>query len=202
MDRAYVIRNLSYHIAANPHVQQKLLEELRGVMPKSTSQVELQVLEKLPYLTAVLQEGLRITHPVTHRMSRLFPKKTLIYKNRKIPPGTVLNVTTLLLHENEDQFPDAQVFKPERWLDSKNQETSHRLQRYLVPFSRGPRSCLGINLAWAELYLIIASIFRRFEFNVDDVLRERDIDVARDVIMGVPRSDSKGIRVKVTQIQD
>lgn len=111
-------------------------------------------------------------------------------------------MTTLLIHENEDVFRDAQVFRPERWLDSKNSETPHHLQRYLVAFSRGSRSCLGINLAWAELYLIVASVFRRFEFDVEGVVCERDIDVAKDVIMGVPRADSKGIVVKVLQIQD
>jgi cytochrome P450 len=192
--RAYVLRNLSYHIAADHRVQQKLLSELRTVMPHPTSRPDLQKLESLPYLNAVIQEGLRMTQPITHRLSRLFPKKTLVFQDKIIPPGTVVHMTALLIHENEDIFPDAKSFIPERWLDSKLP-----LKRYLVPFARGPRSCLGINLAWAELYLIVAMVFRRFDFDIAGVVRERDIDAARDVIMGVPRRDSKGVVVKVSE---
>ncbi|PQE31548.1 Trichodiene oxygenase protein [Rutstroemia sp. NJR-2017a WRK4] len=168
--------------------------ELRTVMPHPTSRPDIQKLESLPYLNAVIQEGLRITQPLTHRLSRLFPKKTLVFQGKIIPPGTVVHMTALLIHENEDIFPDAKSFIPERWLDSKLP-----LKRYLVPFARGPRSCLGINLAWAELYLTVAMVFQRFDFDVTEVVRERDIDAARDVIMGVPRSDSNGVVVKVLE---
>ena len=167
-------------------------------MPRPHDRVELQDLEKLPYLTATIQEGLRMTHPVTHRSSRVFPEKTLIYDGRRIPPGTVIHMTGLLIHENEDVFPDPRIFKPERWLGEDQQQ----LQRHLVSFSRGSRSCLGINLAWAELYLILANVFRRFDFDVSEVIRERDVDVARDAIMAAQSPESKGILVKVLSVRD
>ena len=107
-------------------------------------------------------------------------------------------MTTLLIHENEDIFPEPRTFKPERWLGG-TQQLPHS---YLVPFSRGTRSCPGINLAWAELYLILANVFRRFEFDVSEVTRERDVDVAKDLIMGVSSSDSKGIIVKILAKQE
>jgi cytochrome P450 len=195
-DRAYVIKNLTYHISANRGVQQKLLQELKAVMPHARDSVELQTLENLPYLNAVIREGLRITHPVSHRVARSLLEKTLVYNNKPIPPGTNVHMSALLIHENEELFTDAKTFRPERWLNNDS------LQRYLVTFSRGSRSCLGINLAWAEMYLIIAKIFRQFDFNVDQVVRERDIDVARDVIIGVPRSDSKGIIVRVVKVEE
>jgi cytochrome P450 len=195
-DRAYVIRNLAYHISANRGGQQKLLQELKSVMPHPGDPVELQKLESLPYLTAVIREGLRITHPVSHRISRIFPEKTLVYDGKPIPPGTVVHMSAILIHENKDIFTEAKTFRPERWLQSDG------LQRYLVTFSRGSRSCLGINLAWAEMYLIIAKIFRQFDLNLDEVIQERDIDVARDVIIGVPRSDSKGIIVQVLKVDE
>lgn len=167
-------------------------------MPRRNDRPRLQDLEKLPYLTAVIQEGLRITHPVTHRQCRAFPDKVLTYNGLTIPPGTLIHMTTLLIHENEHIFPESRVFNPERWLDGKGQQP----QRYLVPFARGTRACLGINLAWAELYLIVATIFRRFNFDVSGVVRERDVDVAADMIMGVSAPESPGIIVKVLAIQD
>ena len=190
------MKALSYHIAANPRIQKKLLQELRSVMLTPDSALDLKKLEGLPYFIAVIQEGLRLAIPVSHRLSRTFQQKTLVYQGKVIPPGTAISMTPLLIHQNEDIFPDAEVFRPERWLSDE------KLQRYLVAFSRGPRSCLGINLAWAELYLVIAKVFRQFKFDVSQVVRERDIDVARDVILGVPRSDSKGAVVKVMTVED
>jgi len=160
-------------------------------MPQLNGTMKLQDLEKLPYLTAVIQEGLRITQPLAHRNARVLPYKGLFYRDAEIPAGTPISMTTYLVHENESIFPEPREFRPERWLHNE------RLRKYLLAFSRGSRSCLGINLAWAELYLIVAHIFRRFKFDVGQIVRERDIDVTKDFIMGVPRDDSKGIVVKV-----
>ena len=181
---------------ANAHVYTKLLDELKAVMPSPQDHVDLQTLQDLPYLTAVICEGLRLSHPVTHRMARSFSNKALRYGNYVIPPGTTVFMTSLLIHENEDIFPDPRVFRPERWLEG------NRLQRYLTPFTRGSRACLGINLAWAEMYLILASVFRRFEFDISGIVRERDIDVARDVILGVPSYESKGAAVRILPIRE
>ena len=183
---------------ANTNVHTKLLDELKTVMPHPRDQAKLQTLQDLPYLTAIILEGLRLSHPITHRLARSFPNKPLRYGDKTIPPGTTVYMTSLLMHENEDIFPDPRVFWPERWLGSDQQ----RLQRYLTPFTRGSRACLGINLAWAEMYLILASVFRRFEFDISDIVRECDIDIARDVILGVPSYDSKGAMVRVLPVQD
>lgn len=71
----------------------------------------------------------------------------------------------------------------------------------MVPFNRGTRSCLGINLAQAELYLILAAMFRQFSFDVSDVSRERDVDVSRDFIIGAQAPESSGILVKVHSVE-
>ncbi|CAG8961502.1 hypothetical protein HYFRA_00013853 [Hymenoscyphus fraxineus] len=191
---ALVVQKLSYFIAANPNVQKKLLLELKQAIPSIDDHASLQALESLPYLNAVIREGLRLGHPITHRLSRTFQEKTLVYGEYTIPPGTNVNMTSMLIHENEDIFPDPKVFRPERWLNDKT------LQRYLVPFSKGPRSCLGINLAWAELYLLVANVFRRYNFDVSGVIRERDIDVAKDIVLSVPRGDSPGVLVKIIKV--
>lgn len=190
------MKSISYFVAANPNVQQKLLLELKKIMPKPTDHAKLQDLETLPYLNAVIREGLRVGHPVTHRLSRIFPDKALQYNDWVVPPGTIVNMTPLLIHENEDIFPDPKVFRPERWLKNSS------LNRYLLSFSRGPRSCLGLNLAWAELYLILGTVFRRFNLDVDLVSKERDIDIISDVVMGAAKLDSPGVIVKIIQNED
>ena len=196
---AHTIKTITYFVSADSTVHAKLIQELRDVMPDPEVQPDLPVLEKLPYLTAVIQEGLRLAHPVTHRSCRVFPQRTLYYNGIAIPPGTVVCMTALLLHEKEDIFPEPHIFKPERWLGAP--AATQRMQKSLVPFSRGSRGCLGINLAWAELYLILAMVFRRFVFDVERVNRERDIDVDRDMIVAVPKRESKGVIVKVHRVK-
>jgi cytochrome P450 len=56
-------------------------------------------------------------------------------------------------------FPDPKTFKPERWLEPGARE---KLDPYLVTFGKGSRACVGINLAYAELYTVIATLLRRF----------------------------------------
>ena len=64
---------------------------------------------------------------------------------------------------SEDCFKDAFQFKPERWLEL---EKSAQLDNFLLSFSRGSRACLGINLAYAELYNTFAYVLGSFEFNL------------------------------------
>ena len=59
---------------------------------------------------------------------------------------------------NPEIFIDPAEFQPDRWLGPD----ARTLEPYFVPFSRGPRSCVGQNLAWAELHTLLASIIRRF----------------------------------------
>jgi cytochrome P450 len=67
------------------------------------------------------------------------------------------------VHRDETIFPNPDDFLPDRWLNDKSRD----LDRWLVAFSKGPRSCLGSNLAWAELYLCFAHVFRKFDLTVD-----------------------------------
>jgi cytochrome P450 len=69
-----------------------------------------------------------------------------------------------------------------------------------MPFSGGVRGCLGINLARAELFLILAAVFRQFSFDVSEVNRARDIDLTRDFILGAPSADSPGTPIKVLKM--
>ncbi|PWY82160.1 putative benzoate 4-monooxygenase cytochrome P450 [Aspergillus heteromorphus CBS 117.55] len=190
---AYVLRGTAYHISASPTIQTKLHQELQSAIPDPTNPPPLPDLEKLPYLCAVINEGLRLCDPAAHRTERQLPDKTLNCHGTVIPAGTMLGMTSFLTHRNEQIYPDPLAFRPERWLGNEGK----RLDRYLVSFGRGPRACVGMNLARAELVLILAAVFRRFYFDVKDVSRERDIELSRDCIVAAQAKDSPGILVKV-----
>jgi cytochrome P450 len=105
-------------------------------------------------------------------------------------------MTGSLTHQNPSIFPDPHTFNPERWLVGSEADRK-RLEGYLVPFSKGPRICLGMNLAMAELYLILAMVFRRFEFDTTLVKRERDVDVSFSFVVAAQARESPGLEVTV-----
>ena len=76
------------------------------------------------------------------------------------------------MHHNETLFPDSFSYRPERWLGNpKDPDNKKRLSRYMTAFGKGTRICLGMHLAYAEIIIILATLFRRFDltlFNTDE----------------------------------
>ena len=188
----HYLNTTAYHILANPDILNKLKAELGEAMPDGKLP-SLQKLERLPYLTAVVFEGFRISYGVTHRLQRVSPNEPLIYHEYVIPAGTPVSMTSIFMHENTKYFPDPKAFKPERWLNPGSRD---RLEKYLVNFSKGTRGCLGRHLAEAEIYFTLAAVFRRFNLELYKTTRD-DIDVAHDFFNPQPRRGSKGLRVTV-----
>lgn len=127
-------------ILSNPEVESKLRKELKAVMPDPTVLASLSILEKLPYLSAVIKEALRVGYGICGRCGRV-ADEPIQFENHIIPPGTSITMSAALMHMDESVFPDPERFDPERWTDAKE---SSRLYRYLVSFSKGPRMCIGI----------------------------------------------------------
>ncbi|KAI4170325.1 MAG: hypothetical protein LQ343_005078 [Gyalolechia ehrenbergii] len=150
-------------------------------------------LEQLPYLTAVVLEGLRLGNVSAFRLLRAHPDTALNYGHLTIPAGTTVSMTPLHVHENPKIFPEPCVFRPERWLVPAQQG----LRRYLVAFAKGKRACLGKHVAWAELCLSVAMVFRRFDFELVDTVKERDWTVSRATVVGSVSHDSKGVMAGV-----
>lgn len=61
----------------------------------------------------------------------------------------------------------------------------------------GSRICLGQNLAYAEIYAATAALVTRYDMQLFDTIRERDLDTVRDMFMALPSKESKGVRVKI-----
>jgi cytochrome P450 len=102
------------------------------------------------------------------------------------------------LSHDESIFHNSHAFDPERWL---NPTGDIPLERFMVSFGRGTRSCLGMNLAWTELYLTLGMMFRRYKFELiePDV---RDVQVGHDFFIPVTWDGGKGVRVWVESSGD
>ncbi|KAF5859907.1 hypothetical protein ETB97_002221 [Aspergillus alliaceus] len=173
----------SFHLYRDRSRLQKLREELKQVMLEPTSKIPLARLEQLPYLTAVINESLRMAHSVTIRLPRV-PTTPLAYKDYTIPPGTPVSQSIYFVHTDPSVFPDPETFNPERWIEASS--NGERLTRFLVPFTKGPRICLGMNLAYSELYLMFAALVRRFELEIKTT--PESIRITRDMVIGLPES--------------
>ncbi|KAL8662026.1 MAG: hypothetical protein Q9202_005080 [Teloschistes flavicans] len=187
----------TYYILADPSVLEKLMAELEAAMPSTQDLLPLGELEKLPYLTAVYFEILRISYGATHRLQRVCPNQAIFYHDYTLTTGTPISMSAPDIHDNPGIFAEPRSFKPERWFPLET--TGARLQKYLVAFSRGSRQCLGMHLGSAEIYMAIAGVFRQFgrRMEIVDTIKERDVDVSHDFFTPFTRKDSKGIMIQI-----
>jgi cytochrome P450 len=122
-------------------------------------------------------------------------------------------MTSVLIHHDESIFPDSHEFRPERWIENP------RLDRYLVSFSKGSRQCLGINLAYAEMYLCLSTLFLYFGSRGTDAVGKtvgvrdekdegvlelsdttiKDVEIAGDGFVPLRDVSSKGIHLRVRE---
>ena len=117
-------------------------------------------------------------------------------------------MSALLMHDNAQIFPEPGVFRPERWLEGDESKENgngkykpSKLEKYLVPFSKGSRQCLGMNLAHAEIYLCLGKMFGPGgiggRLKVWETERERDVTIVRDWFVPIQGRESRGVRVVV-----
>ncbi|KAL3465634.1 cytochrome P450 [Aspergillus heterothallicus] len=180
-----------YHLTTNPEILEKLRGELKTVMPAPDTPVKWSDLEQLPYLTAVVNESLRMAIEGSWRLPRVSPDAPVVYGEHVIPTGTPMITASYFVHMNPTIFPQPGKFDPDRWIEAT--AAGERLTRYIVSFSKGTRNCIGINLAYAELYLVIARIARQFDIELCGTTAE-DLRFARDYV--VPHAENGPWSVK------
>lgn len=132
-----------FHITNKPEIFHKLRAELLQALPDLMAPLDFVKLEKLPYLSACIREGIRLAYGVTSRLPRL-AHKPLQYKNWAIPARTPVSMTIVDVNHDEEVFPHSREFIPERWLDNPKTSRGDSLERYFIGFGRGTRSCIGL----------------------------------------------------------
>ncbi|CAI7572843.1 unnamed protein product [Penicillium viridicatum] len=191
----------TFHVINNPHVALKLKAELAQAIPDPNEMPSWTELEKLPYLSAVIKELLRIAFGGVERLPRINRHGTWTYAEWKIPAGTPVGMDQYHMHMNEELYPDPTAFRPERWLGNPRAPHGEKpLTHYLTPFAKGTRMCTGFNLAYAEIFIGIATVFRRHEFELFETSR-RDVDFYAENLKASPWPGSKGVRVLVKELK-
>ncbi|KAL8843732.1 MAG: hypothetical protein Q9176_001940 [Flavoplaca citrina] len=196
---AFTLTTATYHLLSSPLCLQHLLQELHTSIPDPNSIPSWSLLAKLPYLTAIIKESLRLSLGASARLPRVNGKEEMCYKWWKIPKGCVVGMTHSDLHYDPFVFPEPREFRPERWVvGMQGEEAVRKREEYLVSFSRGGRRCMGIHLAHAELYLTLSTVFRRYggEMRLWETER-RDVEPARDFFVPAPEAGGNGLRVVI-----
>lgn len=168
-----------YWIHSLPDVRAKLLKELDAADLSDPIS-----LTKLPYLTAVCQETLRI-YPVA---MLTFPRRVeqpIELLGYPIEPGTLLVGCIYLVHRRPDLYPKPQQFRPERFLEHKFSSSE------FLPFGGGVRRCIGEALAIAEMKLVLATLLSRYEFELAET---KPVVPKR---RGVTLAPAGGVRIKL-----
>ncbi len=141
-----------YQIHQHSDVREKLLLELDS-LGENPNPMEIA---KLPYLTAVCQETLRM-YPVLPVIFPRITKSPVKIAGYQFDAETTLMPSIYLVHYREDLYPNAQQFKPERFLERQYSSSEY------LPFGGGSRRCLGYPLAQLEMKLVLATVLSKYQ---------------------------------------
>jgi len=172
-----------YCLIQHPEKQRLVLEDIVMHAPKD-GQITLESLENMNYFKAFLKEVLRLYPPVGMVVRSTGEWVNLLGEN--LPPHTRITIPIYLLHRNPKYWTEPESFKPERWLNSNENDRKHHHFAYL-PFSAGSRNCIGQRFAMWEAQLILAPIIREFELMLSPALNGVDLKLVSFItIKSVP----------------
>ncbi|KAG5683239.1 hypothetical protein PVAND_012532 [Polypedilum vanderplanki] len=150
-----------YCIAKYPEVQQKVYEEIIEVLGDE-EEINLQKLNELHYLELVIRESLRLFPPVPYYGRQLVEE--LITEKYTFPKGMNVYVSPYLMGRDERIFPEPKKFDPHRF---EVEMANDKINPFsYVPFSAGPRNCIGQKFAQYEMRMIAAKVLRKFKLSI------------------------------------
>nr|UBX54535.1 cytochrome P450 [Aspergillus sp.] len=159
----------TYWLLRYPEALAKVTEEVRSAFQAEADINLYNIGTRLPYMLACVDEALRLYPPGPSGLPRRVTTPSVI-SGYNIPPGTAVSVHHLSAYWSPTNFHRPQDFIPERWLQNVKSDPSSPFfadKRDVVqPFSIGPRSCLGRNLAYAEMRLILARVLWNFDLEL------------------------------------
>ncbi len=164
-----------YWVHYIPEVKEKLLAELEtlGDNPEPTA------IAKLPYLSAVCSETLRI-YPVAMITFPRMTKSPITIMDRDYDAETIFMSCIYLVHHREDIYPQPHLFQPERFLERQFSNYEY------IPFGGGNRRCIGMALAQFEMKLALATIMLNYDLELP---HQRPLNpVRRGVTLAPPAS--------------
>lgn len=152
--------NTIWYIASHYRVIAKLREELDPVFDQAIPSYDR--IKNLPYLRACIDESLRLRPSINGGLPRVVSDGMLV-DGQWLEAGTTVSVSTHTIHRDTEIFhDDPEQYIPERWL----REDASKMQRGFLAFSQGGRACIGRNIAYFEMSLVISLLFHRYDLEL------------------------------------
>ncbi|KAJ5788416.1 hypothetical protein N7457_003406 [Penicillium paradoxum] len=161
---ATLLSGATYYLLRNPRVLRKLQDEIRSMFT-SEEEINLESCNKLQYCLAVLTETLRMYPPVAAGLPRVVDAQGDMIAGHWVPGGTVVSVPHYAASHSSTNFTDPEQFIPERHLDDPRFANDNKTA--MQPFSFGPRNCIGRNLAYVEMRMILTRMIYNFDMELD-----------------------------------
>ncbi|KAL2283049.1 hypothetical protein FJTKL_10163 [Diaporthe vaccinii] len=159
----------TYFLTSHPEALSKLTHEVLSTF-QTEEEINVNTVQNLPYMLAVLDETLRLNPPLPHTTPRVVHKGGDTFCGYFLPEGTVVGIPQWAMYHSSQNFNIPDSFIPERWLGDPRFASDQREGR--KPFGFGPRNCIGMNLAYTEMRIILARIIWNFEMRLADESRK------------------------------
>jgi len=156
-----VMTNLMLQLAQHPTVLAQARDEVQELAPPSAP-LDWERLKQAPYMNAVLHESMRFLAPVSGTFRIML--RDMAYKGYRIPQGWTVRLEIAGTHTHDQIWSTPFDFDPDRWLPPREEQENR--QHSFIPFGGGPRLCLGVNFAWAEMRVMLALLLRDYGWQV------------------------------------
>ncbi|RWA05598.1 hypothetical protein EKO27_g9507 [Xylaria grammica] len=170
---ASLLTGLTHYLVANRDKMKILTDEVRTRFT-CREEITLENVAPLRYLNACIREGMRVYPPVPSGIPRIIAEGGNSILGKWVPEGTRVSVHQYSAYHSPENFKQTNTpfylrnpdkFAPERWLGDPEYEDDVRDVHQ--PFSAGTRNCLGMNLAWHEMRLMLAKLVYELDIESD-----------------------------------
>ncbi|KYN33647.1 Cytochrome P450 4C1, partial [Trachymyrmex septentrionalis] len=155
-------------LAEHKDIQDRVRKEVNAVIQENQGKLTMKSLQDLQYLERCIKEALRL-YPSVFFISRTTSDHVqLKTESYLLPPKTMLHVNIYGVHRDPNFWSNPEIFDPDRFLPEK---IRNRHPYSYLPFSAGPRNCIGQRFAMLEMKVIIASLIHNFYLEPFDYLK-------------------------------
>ncbi|EJP62380.1 Cytochrome P450 CYP65T7 [Beauveria bassiana ARSEF 2860] len=166
-----ILSGVTFYLLCNIDAMKKVVNEVRSAYSSESEIAMSTTAQRLPYMSACFLEAFRLYPPVPSGLQRMVPSegRTRV-SSYDIPPNTKVSVHPLAAYNDARNWHKPELFLPERWLPEAKSDPSslfyNDCRNVCQPFSVGPRSCPGRNMAEQEYRLILARILWNFDLEL------------------------------------
>ncbi|XEU99296.1 hypothetical protein FSHL1_004583 [Fusarium sambucinum] len=195
---AAALRVTLFYVISSPRIYRKLKDEIRKAIDegRASSPITLAQARELPYLQAVIYEGLRIRPVSTGQQAKEVPPGGDTINGYFVPEGTAIATNFSAIMGSKELFgPDTDVFRPERFIGLPGPDLAEMRRNVEMNFGHGRWMCAGKPIALMELHKVYFELLRVFDFQLTEPLQPMTSEsyaLFRD----------HGLKVRVTMAED